>query len=380
MKKNKSLIFQFITWKIFLTLSALLAVFWLPLGCGLTNLSGTDFFTNFARMWSNFDGVHYLTIANYGYEIVGKTNLLFAFFPVYPWLVKTLNYLVNDMVVSGLLVSNLAFFASLFFLYKLFLLDYKNKIARLALLLILIFPTSFFFGSVYTEGVFFLLSVLTYYSARKNQFFLACLFAALASATRVTGIFLWPALVIEFYLIHGKKLKESLKPELIWLALPPLGLLSFMRFQYLKTGSTLSFISSQAIIGTSRFVDKMILPHQIFYRYIKMIFFMDRGDPLFFTILLEFLCGLAILTLLVAGLKKIRPSYWLYIFLSFLLPTLTGTFSGLPRYTVALFPLFGYFASILDKTHPYLRYFYYAISVGFSILAVSFFTRGYFVG
>jgi len=379
-KTNNEIFIQFLVWRILIFSVALLAVKILPLRTDFTFLTPTDHARNLIQMWTNFDGVHYITLAIYGHGVAGLSNMLYAFFPVYPWLIRTVDYLVHNFTGSGVLISNLSFLFSLFILYKLYRLDFKDHVSKLALLLILIFPTSFFFGAVYTESLFLLLSVLTFYFGRRRQFFLAGLCAAVASATRVTGIFLWPALLVEFYLANGKSLKKMLNPNLVWLSLPPLGLLAYMQYQLLHTGSSIFFITSQALIGSNRVVSKIILLHQVFFRYLKMLIFVDHTSPLFFTVLLEFLCGAGVLAILILAIKKMRPSYWLFCFLSFLLPTLTGTFSSLPRYILILFPVFGFLAAWLDKQHPYLRYFYFIVSAIFSIIAVALFTRGYFVG
>lgn len=153
-----------------------------------------------------------------------------------------------------------------------------------------------------------------------------------------------------------------------------------MRYQSIHSGSPIFFITSQALIGSNRIVTKIILLHQVFFRYAKMLIFVDHTSQLFFTVLLEFLCGAGVLALLIYAIKKMRPSYWIYSFCSFLLPTLTGTFSSLPRYVLVLFPLFGILAYWLDRQHPFIRYFYYIFSVIASILCIAFFTRGYFIG
>jgi len=44
------------------------------------------------------------------------------------------------------------------------------------LFFILTFPTSFFFGAVYTEGLFFLLFALTLYFLKKENYWLVSLF------------------------------------------------------------------------------------------------------------------------------------------------------------------------------------------------------------
>jgi Gpi18-like mannosyltransferase len=378
MSKIKELLIHFFTWRFFTVLVAIPAIFTLTLRPGFTSLSESDFFRNLLLMWANFEGGSTLKLAEYGTAITGKEGLLYSFFPVYPWLISALNTLVNDSVISALIISNVAFLISLFFLYRLFCLDYKDKIARLAIILILIFPTSFFFGAVYPESVLFLFSILTLYFARKKSFFLASLFAFFASLTQVSGLFLWPALVFEYLHTYGTRSK-FFNSKLLSLAIPLIGFVSLFRYQAIRTGASLFEVVSLAFLGVNQVVNKVILLHQIIFRYFKMIILMDHFDPLFFTVLLEIVVGFGFLCLLIFSIKKIRTSYWVYSFLSFIVPTFTGTFSGFPRYVLVLFPLFGFLAAFFEKQHPYFRYLYIIISVSSLILAISFFTRGYFV-
>jgi hypothetical protein len=289
-----------------------------------TNISDKPALGNIFSMWSNFDGVKYLSIAEHGYNYERKSITDYAIFPVFPWTIRSAN-IFGSFLTSGLILPLLFFALALYFLYKLILLDFKPKTAKLAIYLILIFPTAFFFGSVYSESLFLLLLVLSFYSARRKNFFFACAFAALASATRITGIFLWPAIVYEFWLANKNNPKKFMNPDTLWLILPPLGLLSFMRFQFLKTGDPFLFISLHANVLVQP-VEKLILIHQVYFRYFKMLIFTDHMDPLFFTIVLELICASMVLSVLIFSFKKIRFSYWLFSVLSFILPTFTGTF------------------------------------------------------
>jgi len=370
---------KFLLWRTLVFLVAILAMFVITPKTNFTDLTPKASSSDLLRMWSNFDGLHYQDIAKYNYGTSSKTEKDYAFFPVYPWLMRHLNPLIGDFTVSGLLVSNIAFIFALFMLYKLVRLDHSAKIAKYTLFLLLIFPTSFYFGSVYNESLFLLLSVLTFYFARKNNFALACIFAAIATTTRISGIFLWLALLIEFFDTYGHSLKNFLKPKTLWLAVPPLGLVSYMYYQFRMTGDPFFFINVQHSIS-GRTTDKLILIYQVFFRYIKMLLTVDLWSPIYFTVVLEFLVGLLFLFLLIFAIKKIRPSYWVYCALSYILPTLTGTMSSLPRYVLVLFPLFMFLASWLDKRHPFIRYIYYVFCIVLSLLTIGFFTRGYFVG
>ncbi len=364
-------------WRLAILLLAVLATFLIAPRTRFTNLSSSPSWGNLASMWSNFDGVHYLDIAEYGYGYSNKTDADYAFFPVYPWLINKLSF-GKYYLASGLFISHLCLVLALYFLYRLVRLDYNPQISRRVIFYLLLFPAAFFFGTVYNESLFLLLAVLSFYSARKKNFFLACVFAAIASATRVTGIFLWLSLAYEFYLAHGKSIRKCLGPQLIWLTLPPLGLLSYMRFQFLHANDPLYFVHIQSSFA-ERTVDKVILLYQVFYRYFKMLIFVDHADPLFFTVLIEFLAGLLILLVLIFSIKKMRPSYWVFVFFSYILPSLTGTFMSLPRFMLVLFPVFIFLADWLERHHPYYRYLYCFLSVLFSILMISLFTRGYFV-
>lgn len=355
-------------WRLLIILIAFPAMFLLVPRTKFTNLTPTPSASNIFSMWSNFDGTRYLHLAEFGYGYQHKTNTDYSFFPVFPWFVKTLNFMDNYLA-SGLFVSHLSLILALYYLYKLVVIDFKAKIAKSAIYTMLFFPTAFFFGSVYPESLFLLLVVLSFYLARKNRFFLACITAAIASASGITGLFLWPALIYEYWLVNGKNFKKCLNSRALWLTLPPLGLWSFLRFQIIKTGGLYLFAP----------IDKLILIHQVFFRYFKMFIFTDHWDPLFFTIVLESFCAVLVLLVLVFSLKKIRFSYWLFTFLSFLLPTFSGSFMSFPRFILTMFPVFIFLALWLEKQHPFLRLIFYSLCFVGSVYSIVLFTRGYFI-
>ncbi len=97
--------------------------------------------------WANFDGVHYLLIAIQGY-----TNN-FQFFPLFPAVIHMFLFGGNATVAffAGLILSNGAFFASLFSFYMLLRRDYKEKQNKRIILHLLVFPTAFFW--CFSHGV-----------------------------------------------------------------------------------------------------------------------------------------------------------------------------------------------------------------------------------
>lgn len=375
----KEIIKNVFIWRVLVTLAAIPALFLFPVKPGFTYLSTKLSLIDLALMWQNFDGIHYLNLAKYGYGGI-YTGFLYAFFPVFPLLIRFFSSIFQDYLASGLIIAHLSLILSLWFLFKLVKLDYQEKIARSTLLLLLIFPTSFFFGSVYSESLFLLLSVASFYFARKNNFLLASILVGLASATRITGILLLPSILIEYYIYHHKSLKLSLTPQLFYFLLAPLGLFFYMRFLNQSVQDPFYFIHVQPLFGTVREINHLVLLYQVFYRYAKMLIFINHADPLFFTVLLEFLSGFIFLILSLFTFRFTRTSYALYALLAYLLPTLTGTFSSLPRYVLVLFPCFIVLARFYSQSRPVTQKIYLLVCLIMSVISISLFTRGYFVG
>src|SRR3989338_11073097 len=129
-------------------------------------------------LWSfaNFDGVHYLTIAKSSYS----AQFTQVFFPLYPILVGIISKLfpILNLITVGLIVSNLSFFLSLEIFFKLLKLDYKKSDIKIILLFLISFPTSFYFGSFYSESVFLFFILCSFYLARTKRWWLSGFFGA----------------------------------------------------------------------------------------------------------------------------------------------------------------------------------------------------------
>jgi hypothetical protein len=159
--------------------------------------------------------------------------------------------------------------------------------------------------------------------------------------------------------------------------IPTLGLLAYMTYLYIKFNDPLLFSHVQEEFGAGRQTGKFILLYQVIWRYIKMIFTVDRTNPLYFTIWLEFISAISFFSLLIWGfVKRIRPSYLIFSLLAITLPTLTGTFSSMPRYVLVAFPVFILLAQIKNK---WFNYIYPTISIILLIICTAMFTRGYWI-
>lgn len=173
----------------------------------------------------NWDGTWYSMIAENGY--MDNFPATAAFFPLYPWLMDWGNAITGLPVETvGWLISRLAFLGALIMVSALVAQDFDITIARWTVVAIAVFPTSFFFGAVYTESLFLLLAVATLWAARKNDWLLAVILCFLAVLTRSAGIMLGIPMAVLFVQQHGRDLKAWF-PKVLLGIIPLLGILLF---------------------------------------------------------------------------------------------------------------------------------------------------------
>jgi Gpi18-like mannosyltransferase len=321
------------------------------------------FVESFGGLWHllNFDGAHYQNISQLGYIVKFQT----AFFPLYPLIIKALSLLLKSHLISGLLISLVSIFFSLVIITKLF----KKPFSAIHLIL---FPLSFFFLTGYTESLFLLLSLLSWYFYKKRSFLSSGLFGLLASLSRFYGVLLFPSLLLDFILKlpKSKRLKlVSYKPFLPILLIP-LGLSIYMFYLQLTYSDPLAFIHSLSLWGKGT----VILPPQTIYRYLKIFATVSPKIIQFWIAVLEFssfIFGLFIAYILY---KQKKLSYSLYVFLGSIIPSFTGTLQSLPRYILVLFPI--YFIKLPKKL--YLPIILFSISLQLTLLVA--FLNGKFVG
>ena len=426
---------MFVVWRIWLLIPLYLAAVYLPFrddSLFTTIWKFTDRYpvveNSAIYPWSNFDGVHYLAIASRGYVTEGR------FLPLFPILVRLVAWPFSVffglkpfgglIFWSGLILSNLFFFFSLVFLEKILKLDFDKKIVEKTIFALMIFPTSFFFVSIYTESLFLLLSVLALFFARKRQWVKSILFATLLSVTRLPGILILIPLVYE-YLVYelnftwksfrkidrGQKIDIRRFSELLKFVVIPIPLVAYSFFNYFKWGDPMLFINNHSSLGNSREVGSLVFPLTTIYRYLKIFLTVSIRQYEFWVALLEFLSLIVGVFGLVFGFKykfgsgkinsfskklgfisqikltsKIRTSYLLFAFVLLLLPLLSGTLTGFPRYLLLAFPVFIGLAikhhySDTSKSRTSKLYWRTLIflSVVLQAVLLAFFSRGWFV-
>jgi len=331
---------------------------------------------------ANFDGLHYIFIARDGYVQYEQ-----AFFPLYPLSIKFLTPLFfNNQLLTGLLISNVSFFLGLFFFYKYLKLIFPNnqQSNNLTIIFLLLFPTSFFLGAVYTEGLFFLLTVSTLYFLKKEKYLFVAVFAFLASLTRLVGVFLLIPILFHYLSLRVKRSNFNNK-YFVSLLSPLIGLALYCFYLFKTTGDPLFFLTSQPIFGANRSSHLILLP-QVYWRYLK-IFFTANWDFRYFVSILEFSFFSFVLIILILDLTRLASrakrvknlsllGLNLFSFANLILPPLTGTFSSIPRYSLFSLSFFIYLAHIKNN---FIKYLFFIIFITLHILLLGYFTQGYFI-
>lgn len=324
---------------------------------------------------ANFDGIYYLAIAGGGYTTDNA-----GFLPVFPLLVRFVHLLFGGgetygiaQFFSALFVVHVSVLTGLFIFYKLLLFDYNHNQSAKIIIFFLIFPASFYFVSIYSEGLFFLLTVLSFYFARKKQWFFAGISGMLLTATRIVGVAIFPALLYELYL-QKKTLKTKQTANLFVI---PIGIVSYGIFNLFYWDNFFHFLQIHGALGNSRSVDSIVIFPQTVFRYIKIIFSVSPSIYEWWIALLEFVTFFVVALLIyLAWKKQVRLSYLIFAAFSFLIPISSGTFSGLPRYVLVLFPIFIALGLINQK---WILVAYIVVGIVLSFFLLMLFSRGFFV-
>ena len=183
-----------------------------------------------------FDSIHYLNIAENGYG----ENTLYAFFPLFPLVIRLFHFIIPSYYISGLIVSNICSLISSFVLY-LIIDKQQHKIP--GVVLFLFSPILGFTLIAYTESLYILLTLLAFYLYKRNKL-LSGIFVGLSMLTRNTGIILLGAFVLDLLIkIYKKEIKIK---ELLIFIVPAITIgFLFSIYLYIKTSDPFMYITIQ---------------------------------------------------------------------------------------------------------------------------------------
>ncbi|MEY3055092.1 MAG: glycosyltransferase family 39 protein [Ilumatobacteraceae bacterium] len=183
---------------------------------------------------TSWDGIWYMRIVRRGYPEYVPSGITYddpearvAFFPMYPWLVRTVDRVLPGGDTFAALFVNLVLGAVFIVLVGLLARRwFGDRAARPAMVLTAFFPGSFVLSFAYSEALLLVLAAACLLALSSERWVMAGVFAAVATATRPNGI----ALVAAAAIAAAIAIRRSRQ----WWALsaPLLSPLGFLAYQW----------------------------------------------------------------------------------------------------------------------------------------------------
>ena len=317
-----------------------------------------------------WDAGWYLDIATGGYRYAPddpKAQQNVVFFPAYPMLVRAAGRLLGGKVfayvIAGTMISLAAFWGALLYLYTLTREALGEDRARAALWLLASYPFAVFFGAIYTESLFLLGVVATFYHFTKQQFGRAACWGGLVGLTRLNGALLAIPLVtlacsgfLPARLVRGRDSAADWNPStsiregtlargLAAALMPPAGLLLYAAFIWRTTGDPIAWATGHAAWGRT-------------YEGLGTLFRNEltqvTASGLSGTVAYDVVNALGALFALAAVWpvsRRLGLAYGLFMLLNLLPALAVGGFLSAGRFSSVLFPVFVWLAMVVPPAH-----------------------------
>jgi len=337
---------------------------------------GESKYYSLTRTLIQWDGQHYLSIARDGYEkfpcpwdrnyICGNVGW-FPFYPLVGRLVGQFVALIGvDIRVAMIATSWLAFWLALLVMYRLIENKFGHKVALFSLLALLLFPSSFYFLTVFPYSIYLLLALLIFYLIEKGRYTLVPLCSGFLAVTYPSGIVI--GLPILYTLVSKWKELDRKKKLLLMAALLTIGLALFLYCCYYWWKFD-DFFLYQRVQAQSYYAHQVTLP---LLPIVKSLLSLKWDAPVF-VMLLFTLSAVALFYT-----RRIPASWQLFMFGILLFTPTFGTTTCYYRHIVVAFPLFVMIsASVSSRRRKYLMIPYALVS---AVLMWRFFLAYYKAG
>jgi hypothetical protein len=295
------------------------------------------------EMFNHWDTPHYVYIAENFYVNAGDPANFIVFFPLYPILIRLFTVDFNYINLSALIVSNICSLTAFFYLYKLAKLEFSDSVAVKAVLFLSVFPTAYFLSAPYTEGLFFALVIGSLYYARLGKWQFAGFMSLFAALTRIAGLLLLPVLLVEYFHQKGWK-PRKINLNILWIFLALTGFLIYLGINNQVTGNPFTFVTIEATHWNNKFEPWTGLTSA--YSWALTASYPDNITigiaPIAFFVFGLLMVGVSVW-------KHLRPVYTVYMFLTWALAISTSWWISVPRYVMAMFPMFMLFGILTDR-------------------------------
>lgn len=284
---------------------------------------------NWLQIWDQWDFGYYREIAEDGYN-AGDGSI--AFYPLFPWLMRLVACVTKSYLTAGLFISAIACVVAAIALRRLVQLDYATSIAMRSVWFFLIFPTAYFLHVPYSESLFIALALTCFIAARKERWWIAGLLGALCWMTRGVGVVLLPALAAEATQQYYARRRWNW--QWCWLAIVPAGFAVYLLINWHITGDPFAFLQTRKVSFNQAFAFPFVGIRQAIRAPYPTPNEAEMGgvQELIF-VALGFVC-------MIISWIKLRPAYAVWMTAMWFLVTSVSFLQSVPRYTLAMFPIF----------------------------------------
>ena len=317
--------------------------------------------------WMQFDANEFLSISEDGYWYREGARSPTSFFPLFPMLIWLVRPLAGSTPVAGVVVSMVGGLASVLAFWAWtdrWKLD--PKVRMLALWVALVYPWSWFlYGVPFADGVFVALVIGAFLLVEREQYVLAGLVGAMATAARPTGLFLAPALVVLALERAGAIGPRPLRPGW-WSSLEVPTLVHRARFRWVMVAPLLALLgvgAYSAYLGIRFGRPFVFITDQSLYNGSGIKTWLKAGlvdgwlnptDPWrTFAQTTEALIALGVLLAVPCVGRRFGWGYGVFVLALVAMPSIaTRDFNSTGRYLLAAFPVAVVVAEALAKRPP----------------------------
>lgn len=195
----------------------------------------------------NYDGIRYLDILHFGYTNPRVEMPNVAFFPGISWLAWPVYQVTKSNAWSAHLTVSLTGIAAFVAVWGVSKAWKSEAVARKAVWLLALFPSSLFLWAFYSEGLFIALGAGAVWADRRNKRWLAALLFMALSTTRTVAIII-PAVIILARIIRQRRVDRWC---FVYAGAAVLGAVPVLYMMRYYTGNPFAFIPVQADWGRS---------------------------------------------------------------------------------------------------------------------------------
>lgn len=324
----------------------------------------------FANLQARWDTGWYLGIAIDGYRYSPSSPEVqqnVVFFPALPLLIRAAGRLFGGTSIAylmgGTAVVLVTFFGGLIYLFRLAreLLG-DDELAGRTVWLLAAYPFALFYSAVYTESLYLLGAVATFYHFRRREWWAAGAWGLLVGLTRPNGCFLSVPLALlaiaPWLPTANRQLPARLTggeradvrsiaravPALLAAAMPGIAVLLYSAYMWQLTGDPLTWAEGHVAWGRSYQGLSIVVTDRFRYLSEAGLYGYTSNVP---EDVLQALGVIFVLAAVWPVARRFGVAYALFILVNILPPMAAGQLLSAGRFSSVLFPAFVWFAAAI---------------------------------